>query len=79
MIGVVAWNAALTKGAERMGLLESLAEALPVELRHDFKQVVEPFIRRKEELFPHILRPIVSFDLTWTSGEPFLSVISGLR
>jgi hypothetical protein len=78
-IGLAAWNAALMKGAERTAFLESLTRTFPIELRQDFKQIVEPFIRRKEELFPHIQRPIVSFELTWLpSGDPYLSVLSGL-
>ena len=78
-VGVAAWNAALMKGAERTKFLESLARTVPIGLRQEFMQVVEPFIRRKEELFPHILRPIVSFELTWLpSGDPYLSVVSGL-
>jgi hypothetical protein len=77
-IGIAAWNAALMKGAERRAFLARLAEAFPAELRQDFTQIVEPFIRRKEELFPHIHRPIFSFELTWQSGNPYLFVVSGL-
>jgi hypothetical protein len=77
-LGVAAWNAALIEGAERTAFLEHLAESLPIELRQDFKHVLEPLIRRKKELFPHIQRPILSFELTWPSGKPYLMVISGL-
>src|SRR5579871_5715906 len=78
-LGSAAWNAALVQGAERTALLEHLAETLPEESRPEFLAVIEPFIRRKEKLFPHIQRPILSFDLTWLpSGEPYLSVVSGL-
>ena len=77
-IGIAAWNAALMKGAERRAFLSGLAGAFPAELRQDFTQIVEPFIRRKEELFPHIHRPILSFELTWQSGNPCLYVVSGL-
>ncbi len=78
-IGMTAWNAALMEGAKRTALLEDLARTFPVELRQDFIDVVEPLIRRKEELFPHIRRPILSFELTWLpSGDPYLSVVSGL-
>jgi hypothetical protein len=77
-LGVAAWNAALMKGAKRSAFLEELAQGFPTEARHEFMQVVEPLIHRKEKLFPHIQRPILSFELTWPSGEPYLSVISGL-
>ncbi len=78
-LGSAAWNAALVHGAERTALLNDLAATLPEELRPEFLAVIEPFIRRKEKLFPNIQRPILSFDLTWLlSGEPYLSVVSGL-
>src|SRR5262249_52787463 len=63
-LGVAAWNAALVQGTERTALLESLAATFPAELRPDFLSIIEPFIRRKEELFPHIQRPILGFELT---------------
>jgi len=76
-LGMAAWNAALLQGAKRTAMLEDLARTLPIELRQDFIHYVEPFIRRKEELFPHIQRPILSFDLTWLpSGQPYLRVAS---
>ena len=77
-IGIAAWNAALMKRTERTAFLEDLAQNFPAEARQEFMQVVEPFIHRKEQLFPHIQRPILGFELTWNSGEPYLSVISGL-
>jgi len=78
-LGVAAWNAALMQGAKRTTFLDELAHTIPTDLRQDFKEVVEPFIRRKEEIFPHIRRPILSFELTWlASGKPYLSVLSGL-
>lgn len=78
-LGVAAWNVALMKGSERASLLDSLAQTFPVEVRQDFIQVIEPLIRRKEELFPRLQRPILSFQLTRRpSGEPYLQVISGL-
>ncbi len=77
-LGTIAWNAALVQGAERTAFLGDIAETLPDELRQDFKHFVELFIRRKEKLFPHIQRPILSFELTWPSGRPYLSVVSGL-
>ena len=78
-LGMAAWNAALMKRSERTALLEELAQSFPMELRQEFLQVVEPFIQRKEKLFPHIQRPILSFELTWASGkQPYLTVLSGL-
>ncbi len=80
-LGIAAWNAALMKGAARTAMLDSLSQTFPIELRESFRQVIEPLIRRKEELFPHIQRPILSYELTWPSGpsgEPYLTVISGL-
>lgn len=78
-LGLAAWNAALRKGTERIAFLEELAQSFPVELRQEFMQVVEPLIQRKEKLFPHIRRPIYSFELTWDSGRgPYLTVLSGL-
>jgi len=65
-------------GAKRTAFLEKMAQTLPADLRPDFREVVEPFIRRKEELFPFIQRPILGFDLTWWPDGPFVSVISGL-
>lgn len=78
-LGITAWNAALMEEPKRTEFLEDLAQTLPLDLRQDFIHIVEPFIRRKEELFPHIRRPILSFELTWQpSGDPYLSVVSGL-
>lgn len=78
-LGIIAWNAANLKGAKRTAFLEEMSQSFPIDLRRDFMYVVEPFIRRKEQLFPHILRPMLSFDLTWRpSGEPYLQVVSGL-
>ena len=79
ILGVAAWNAAVMKGTARSDFLEGLAERFPSELReHYLKEVIEPLIRRKEKMFPHIHRPILSFELTWPSGEPYLTVLSGL-
>src|SRR5437016_3675386 len=47
-LGIAAWNAGLVKGAARAALLEKLARTFPVEHREDFRQVIEPLIRRKE-------------------------------
>ena len=77
-VGMAAWNAALVTGTERSALLESLAQEFPAESRQEFLQVIEPFIHRKEKLFPDIQRPILSFELTWASGKPYLTVLSGL-
>lgn len=78
-LGAAAWNAALMTGATRMAFLEDLAQKLPVEARQDFSEIFEPLIRRKEQLFPHIQRPILSFELTMLpSGQHYLSVLSGL-
>ncbi len=77
-MAVAGWNAALTHGAERVAFLEHLAEAISPEVRREFREVVEMYIRRKEELFPNIHRPIISFELAWTTGKPFLSVLSAL-
>jgi hypothetical protein len=78
-IAMAAWNAALMNGAERMDFLAGLADAFPSGLRREFAQTVELFIRRKEELFPDIDRPILGFELTWRSGNPCLFVMSGLE
>jgi hypothetical protein len=78
-MGVAAWNAALMQGAKRATLVDELAQTFPADLRQEFKELLEPLIRRKEELFPHIQRPILSFELTWLApGKPYLSVLSGL-
>ena len=78
-LGIVAWNAALEDGAERRAFLEEMAEALPVEFRQDFKHAVEPYIRRKEALFPHEHRQIISFELTQSSpGKASVSVLSAV-
>jgi hypothetical protein len=79
-IGAAAWNVALLKRAERAAFTERLALAIPIELRQDFKLVLEPLISRKEQMFPQIRRPIISFELTrLPSGKPYLRVISGLE
>lgn len=78
-LGIAAWNAALVPLAERTAFLDEIASAFPRELRSDFRLVIEPLIRRKEQLFPHIRRPIISYDLTWlNSGDPHLTVMSRL-
>ncbi len=78
-LGIAAWNAALVPLAKRTAFLDEIASAFPRELRSDFRLVIEPLIRRKEQLFPHIRRPIISYDLTWlNSGDPHLTVMSGL-
>jgi hypothetical protein len=79
-LGVAAWNASLLETAERAALLNSLAQELPPEFWQDFRQLIEPLIRRKERQFPHIRRPILNFKLTRTpADEPYLSIISGLE
>lgn len=79
-LGMTAWNASLLDAVKRTALLDKLAQTLPVELRADFPLVVEPLIHRKEQLFPHVKRPMLNFQLTWQpSGEPYLTVISGLN
>jgi hypothetical protein len=78
-LGMIAWNAALVEVAERTIFLHEIAQELPAELRPDFHHVVEPLIRRKEQLFPHVRRPMLSFDLTWEPpGDPYINVMSGL-
>jgi hypothetical protein len=76
-LGAAAWNASLMPAAERRSFLNSFAETLPAELRPDFHEILEPLIRRKEEQFPHIKRPILSFELSWQASYPQLSVMSG--
>jgi hypothetical protein len=75
-LGVAAWNAGLVQGKKRAEFVDRVAQGFPIELRPDFKRVIEPLVRRKEELFPHIQRAIISFELTWTTGKPHLSVLS---
>jgi hypothetical protein len=78
-LGMAAWNAALLPAAKRTASLDELAATLPNELRADFRLVIEPLIRRKEQLFPQIRRPMLSYELTWLpSGDPYLTVMSGL-
>jgi len=80
-LGQAAWNAALMKGAARTAMIEKLSQTLPIEVRESFRHVIELLILRKEELFPHIQRPILGYELTWPSGpsgEPYLTVLSGL-
>jgi hypothetical protein len=76
-IGIVAWNAALRTGEERTALLEETAASLPAEVRGD-REIVEVYIRRKEELFPKNKRPMFDFELSWRSGNPHNQVLSGL-
>jgi hypothetical protein len=74
-----AWNVALLKEAERTAFLERLVLKVPIEFRQDLKQVIEEFIIRKDQMFPHIRRPILSFELTGLpSGKAHLNVLSGL-
>ena len=78
-LGIAAWNAALMTGAARTALVEKLARTFPVESREDFHQVIEPLIRRKEELFPDLQRPMLNFELTrLPSGDMYVQVLSGL-
>jgi len=78
-LGMAAWNAALLPLDKRTAILDDLAATLPGQLRADFHLVIEPLIRRKEELFPHIRRPMLSYELTWLNPhEPHLTVVSGL-
>jgi hypothetical protein len=78
-LGIAAWNAALLPLDERAAFLDEFATTFPAELRSTFRDVIEPLIRRKEELFPHIERPILSYDLTWLNPHnPHLTVVSGL-
>jgi hypothetical protein len=78
-LGIAAWNAALLPLDKRADFLDDLATSFPADLRSTFLCVIEPLIRRKEKLFPHIKRPILSYSLTWLSAdEPQLTVLSGL-
>lgn len=78
-LGMTTWNAALLPLDKCTAMLDDLAATLPSELRADFALVIEPLIRRKEQLFPHVRRPMLSYDLTWlAAGKPYLTVLSGL-
>lgn len=78
-LGIAAWNAALLRLEKREAFVDELATTLPADLRSTFRSVIEPLILRKEELFPHIKRPIFSYELTWLNPhEPHVTVLSGL-
>lgn len=78
-IGAAAWNASLMGGAEQRAILEETSRTLPADARQDYFEIVETLIRRKRQMFPDIKRPIIDFKLTLLpTGEPHLSVISGL-
>jgi hypothetical protein len=55
-----------------------MAKSLPSEAREEFRVVVEPFLRRKLELFPNFHRTIVNYELTWTKKGPHVSVLYSL-
>jgi hypothetical protein len=77
-LGVTAWNASLMEKSDRSAMLDESARSLPSDLRERFYQYVELIALRKQKLYPHLKRPILSFDLSMRDGAPYLEVMSGL-
>jgi hypothetical protein len=76
LLGIAAWNIALEKGAERTARMEELMQSMPPETRDDFRMVLQPFIARRDLLFPHVDRFILDYTLEWHGpNKPYVQVI----
>ena len=63
-LGMIGWNAALYTGAKRAEFVGEMARTVPADARTGFADILAMYVRRKEEKFPHIRRPMISFELT---------------
>jgi hypothetical protein len=81
-LAVIAWNAALLKGADRQNLIvESTKTILAMageEWRQDLNNILAMLVERKERYFAHNKRFIIDYRLSETKKSYHLSVISTL-
>ena len=77
-LGIVAWNAALLHGSERVGFIEDIVNAFPADIRQEGRAHLADLIRRKEKHFAHNTRMIVNFSWTMGPDGPHLVVMSTL-
>ena len=77
-LGVLAWNACLMEESARALMLHDFARGLPSDLREGFFEFVDLITLRKQELYPHLNRPIVGISLSMHGDKPRLDVMSGI-
>ena len=78
-IGVIAWNLALLDPGKRRDHLKELIKDATLEVRQGMEMVLEPYIRRKEKIFPNLKRPMLNFEMIRLPGNKVhVNVLSGL-
>jgi len=79
-LGVAAWNISLFEGAKRQEMLVEVSKTMFSETGQpapsDLLALLDEFIRRKERLFAHDRRLILSYQLDVTRDQYHLSMIS---
>jgi hypothetical protein len=78
VMGMVAWNAAVSSGAARNDLIESTIALLPPEARAEGRHHLNALIKRKQSLFPDNMRLMVDYQLSMTPTGPYIQVMSTL-
>lgn len=77
-LATIAWNAGLMPMAKREKFVQDMAKSFPADVRTDFRTVLDPLVRRKEEHFAEHRRAIFDFSLTFDANGPYLQVVSSL-
>ena len=78
LLGMIAWNAAVTGGDEGKAIVQAAAATIPDDLRDDFLFIVNDLIARKEARFADIKRFIIDYKLTWDPINPHVAIVSAL-
>jgi hypothetical protein len=76
LIGMAAWNMAISPFEERSHVIRRLEEAIPPDCREDFRELVMDMIRRKETYFSHNKRVILKFAFQIEGDAINLQVVS---
>jgi hypothetical protein len=76
-VALVAWNVALLPATESSEeYINGSMQAIPSNLRADFKAIVREMIERKQIYFAQYTRPILDYELVDTRQGYHLSVVS---
>lgn len=76
LIGMAAWNTAMSPLEERANLIRRLEETIPPDCREDFRELMMDMIRRKETYFSHNRRVILKFAFQVETDGINLQVVS---
>lgn len=78
IIGIVciAWNLAIAKNDEKQEMLETFLNKVDDQAKEDTRNILLALIEKKELLYPHINRFILSYDLIGNKQNFHLNVVS---